>query len=66
MLKMSRLVKKHWSYLRLLMNAESKQQRKRLLITITRDQLRALTEVVLNLLQGILSITPAYKNKLKK
>lgn len=63
---MSRLVKKHWSYLQLLMNTSSKQQRKVLLDTITNDQLRALTQVVVNLLGSILPITPSQKQKLKK
>ena len=63
---MSRLIKKHWSYLQLLMNTTSKQQRKQLLDTITNDQLRALTEVIVNLLQSILPITPSHKPKLKR
>ena len=63
---MSRLIKKHWSYLQLLMNTTSKQQRKQLLETIINDQLRALTEVVVNLLQRILPITPSHKSKLKR
>ena len=63
---MSRLIKKHWSYLQLLMNTASKQQRKQLLDTITNDQLRALTEVIVNLLQSILPIATSHKPKLKR
>ena len=63
---MSRLIKKHWSYFQLLINTTSKQQRKQLLDTITHDQLRALTEVIVNLLQSILPIKPYHKLKLKR
>ena len=63
---MSRVVKKHWSYFQLLMTTTSKLQRRQLLETITNDQLRALTEIVVNLLQSVLPLTPSNRNKLKK
>ena len=63
---MSKLVKKHTSYLRLFSDTTSKLQRQALLDTITDDQLRALSEVTINLLQGILPITAAQKEKLGK
>jgi hypothetical protein len=63
---MSKLVRKHASFLRLVLSTTSTLQRKALLDTITNDQLKALTEVSFNLLQGVLTITPSYRTKLKR
>jgi hypothetical protein len=63
---MSRLVRKHSPFFKLLLTTTSKLQRKVLLDSITNDQLRALTEVTVNLLQGVLPVTPDHRQKLKK
>jgi hypothetical protein len=63
---MSKLVKKHVSYLHLVHLTTSRLQRKALLDTITNDQLKVLIEVTVNLLRGVLPITTAQKSKLKK
>lgn len=63
---MSQLVKKHWSYFQLLMTTTSKIQRKQLLDTITNDQLRALVQIVVNLLRSVLPLSPGNKTKVKK
>jgi hypothetical protein len=48
------------------MSTPSTLQRKALLDTITQDQLKALTEIAVNILRGVLTITPFYYTKLKK
>jgi len=53
-------------YLHLLMTTASSPQRKALLDTITNDQLKALTELTHNLLQGKIPITEAQKRTLRK
>ena len=53
-------------YLHLLMSTASSAQRKALLDTITNDQLKALTEVTHNLLQGHIPISEAQKRALRK
>ncbi len=63
---MSRLVKKHSAFFKLLLTTTSKLQRKALVDSITNDQLRALTEITLNLLRGVIPISPAHKHNLRK
>lgn len=63
---MSALMKRQIWYLQLLMTTASSGQRKALLDTITNDQLRALTELTHNLLQGNIPLTESYKSKLRK
>ena len=63
---MSTLVKKHWCYFQLLMSTTSKLQRRQLVDTITNDQLRALIQIVVNLLKSIIPLTPSKKTQLKK
>jgi len=53
-------------YLHLLMTTSSSTQRKALLDTITNEQLKALTEVTHNLLQGNITITEAQKRSLRR
>ena len=63
---MSKLLKKHASFFQLLSTTTSKLQKKVLLDTITQDQLKALTEITINLLKGNIPVTPIYKSKLKR
>ena len=63
--KMSQLMRKQVWYLQLLMMTPSAAQRKAMLDTITNDQLRALTEVAHNLLQGRIPISESHKRKLR-
>jgi hypothetical protein len=66
-IKMSKLVKKHVAFFQLLLTTASKIQRRILLDTITKDdQLRALVEITVNLLRGVLPITPSSKTALGK
>lgn len=62
---MSTVLKKQIWYLHLLMNTSSTAQRKALLDTITNEQLKALTEVIHNVLQGNIPLTQVHKNKLR-
>ena len=62
---MSKLVKTHWNYFQLLMST-TKGQTKVLVDSITNDQLRALTQIVVNLLEFVLPIKPSMKLQLKK
>lgn len=48
------------------MNTTSSSQRKSLLDTITNEQLKALTEVTHNLLQGNIPLSQTLKRKLKQ
>ena len=59
-------MKKQIWYLHLLMTTTSTTQRKALLDTITNEQLKALTEVTHNLLQGNITITETQKRSLRK
>ncbi len=65
-IKMSKLVKKHVAFFQLLSTTTSRIQRRILLDTITKEQLRALVEIVVNLLRGVLPITPSRKADLGK
>ena len=65
-IEMSKLLKKHLSFFQLFLSTSSKLQRKVLVDTITNDQLRALTEITVNVLQGVLPITSIHKPKLIK
>ena len=58
--------KKEIWYLYFLMTTTSSNQRKSLLDTATNDQLKALTEVTHNLLQGHIPITEGQKRNLRK
>lgn len=48
------------------MTTASSAQRKALIDSVTNDQLRALTELTHNLLQGNIPLTESYKRKLRK
>jgi hypothetical protein len=63
---MKSLMKRQIWYLHLLMTSTSSTQKKALLDTITNDQLKALTEVTHNLLQGHIPITESQKRNLRK
>lgn len=63
---MSTLVKKNASFFRLLSTTPSKLQRNALLDSITEDQLRALVEITVNFLRGVLVISPKRKGELGK
>ena len=60
---MSSLVKKHWNFLQLLISTAA-SQRKKLLDTITSGQLKAIVEIVVNVLQNVLRIPASYKRQL--
>ena len=62
---MSQLIRKHFDYIRLLITTASRTQRKALLKTITNDQLKAVVEIVVNLLNKVIPISPRDKSKLK-
>ena len=59
------LMKRQIWYLQLLMRTRSKDQRRVLLDTITNEQLRALTEVTHNILQGNIPLTASHKRELR-
>lgn len=61
---MSKLVKDNLYFLRTLMKTPSKRQAQMLLDTITKDQLLALTEVTMNLLHGVIQLSPVHKKQL--
>jgi len=63
---MTSQTKKEIWYLYLLMTTTSSSQRKVLLDTTTNQQLKALTEVTHNLLQGHIPITEGQKRNLRK
>jgi len=63
---MSRNVKQQFAFIQLLADNKSSNQRNLLLKSITRDQLLALSEIALNLLRGVLVLSPANKKKLSK
>ena len=62
----SPVMKKNIWYLHLLMTSTSSIQRRALLDTITNDQLKSLTEVTHNLLQGNIPMTENQKRNLRK
>lgn len=63
---MSALLKKHWIFLQFLLESECYEQKKAILDTITRDQLKVLSEIAHNLIQGILPISTPTLNRLRK
>ena len=62
---MSAQLKKHWSFIQLLVSTP-KPQRLALLKTLTDEQLGVLCEIVLNTLQGHLSVPPQTIQTLKR
>jgi len=56
---MSRLVQSQWTYFRLFISETSDKQRQALLSTITKDQLRALVQIVVNFLQKTFTVPSA-------
>ena len=58
---MSRLIEDQGHYLQLLQST-SKLQRKALLMTITKPQLKALCEITHNVLKGTVVLSPSEKN----
>ena len=62
----SSVMKKNVWYLHLLMTTSSPSQRRGLLDTITNEQLKSLTEVTHNLLQGNIPTTETQKRNLRK
>ena len=62
----SPVMKKNVWYLHLLMTTSSSAQRRALLDTITNEQLKSLTELTHNLLQGNIPITETQKRNLRK
>ena len=63
---MSTLLKKHWAFIQFLLESDSYEQKKNVLDTITRDQLKVLSEIAHNLVQGILPISIQTLNRLRK
>lgn len=63
--KMSAQLKKNWCFIQLLMST-SIPQRLVLLKTLTDDQLAVICEIVLNILQGHLFVSPEIIKTLKK
>ena len=62
---MSRLIEDQGHYLQLLQST-SKLQRKALLTTITKPQLKALCEITHNVLKGTVELSPSEKKTLKR
>ena len=62
---MSHRVRKNSAFLHLLSDCHPKQ-RKVLLETLTDEQLKTLCEVVLNILKGIIHLSPRQQQKLRK
>ena len=63
---MSSLVKKHWDYIHLLANTSSTQQRKVLLNTITSNQFKAVSEIILNVVYLNIPVSKSSASKLKR
>lgn len=63
---MSRLLKSQREYFELFTSKTSGQQRQALLDTITRDQLRALVQIVVNFLHQTLPLPPTVLAHLKR
>lgn len=62
---MSSLLERQGAFIRLLYDCPPRQ-RKSLIQYITDDQLRALSQIALNVLRGNVPITDSYKKKLKR
>lgn len=62
---MSRLLEDQVHFLELLRNT-NKLQRKALLTTIDKQQLKALSEIAHNIIKGSVNLNPTDKNRLKK
>ena len=62
---MSRLVKNQSAYFRVFTSTTSNKQRQALLDTITRDQLRAFTQIVVNFLQRTFTVPASSLTSLK-
>lgn len=62
---MVELVRKQRHFLQLLAQTTPKQ-RKQLLKTVTRDQLRAIAQIAHNIIRSIIVLSPADKDKLKR
>ena len=62
---MSNILQRNGAFIRLLYECPPRQ-RKSLIQYITDDQLRALSQIALNVLQGNVPITDSYKKKLKR
>ena len=63
---MSKLIKDNAPFLQLLLHITSKAQRKSLLNSITNEQVKVLSEIAHNLLQGTIPFNTVQKVKLKK
>lgn len=63
---MSARIKKHWAYIHLLAKTPSAQQRKALLETITPEQFKAVSEVILNVVHLKVPIPKAAVARLKR
>lgn len=59
---MSRLVKSQWHYFRLCISKASDFQRRLWLDSITKEQLKALVQIVVNFLQRVLTVQPFNSN----
>ena len=59
-------IKEYASFLKFITNTENKRQRQFLLQTITQGQSKAFCEVILNILNGNICITPVIKEELSK
>lgn len=63
---MSKLLKTHWPYFQLLITTTSRDQRKRLLETITKGQLRTFVQIVVNFLQKVFTVRTSVIKTLDK
>ena len=63
---MSHLVRNQWPYFRLFVSDITDIQRQGLLETITKEQLKALVQIVVNFLRGVLTAKPATLSTLEK
>ena len=62
---MSKVIRDNWNFIQLLIKSSSLKQQKALLNSITQDQLRALSEIAVNVLYGNIPLTTRTKAKLK-
>ncbi len=62
---MSELVRKQRHFINLLSETDQKQ-RKRLLETITREQVKAISQIAHNVIKSVVKLAPSEKEKLKK
>ena len=65
-LTMSRLVKCQWTFFELFLSKTSNKQRQVLLDTITKDQLRAFVQIVLNFLQRTITVSSSVLTTLER